>query len=1707
MADSQVRIFVSSPSDLDHERSLIKDIVDGLAQEYLPYFRLQAVLWEEEALTAAQSFQAGLVRPSECELVLVMLWTRLGTPLADDPYGGMTGTEWEFVDAVEGHARTGTPEVLVYKKTRPRLIDITDAAATHEAVADRERLEGFFRTHFFNPDGSFRRAFRQFDSDRALRELVEGQVRKLLNRRISVELGRRPGAGEWRASPFRAGRPYRLADEAVFVGRETETRELLGRLDAGRGVGPGLLLISGRSGVGKSSLVQAGLLPRLVRPFLFAGVAGCRFCLCDCAGPDPLADLARALLAPALLGSALETFGLDQGGLTRLLETEPGVAAAQVQAALGRLGAAGPAAGGAAAGQTRLALILDPLDRLLDTAALESERTQTFARALAALAQSDGVWVIATLRSDYLRHLPHLPDLAGLLDEQTWYALAAPAPARIRQVVEIPARIAGIAYEGETGRGLVELLEAEASGLEHWPLLLEPLLAALYERAAAPGADAPDAAAPDPPGAEVPGTEPTPAAARLTLRIADYRALGGVAGGVRARAEALWARLDAGARAALPRLCRALIALEGGPAARALPRAGDLRVLEADPDCADLVEALAAARLVVIEGVSDPAEQRPCACTEDALLPALARLARETGEEWRARLFPRGAGATLAAVPAADPEWEAGPGGPDGADAPGAALPVRWQDYRPTASLVHRALIDAWAPVRDWLADPANRRDLELRFQISRQARLWKRTDCNREYLLGELGFAAARRFESAYPGELEPVESDFLARSRERLRVQRGRNRLARVLGLTLVALVIAASTAAWWAGAGSRAATLNMHRSELNAANLAIVQGNTPAAVRLALAAGQALPQAAVDTLSRAFSANRLIAMLRVDPAGSQESFSPGFSADGRRVAVRDGAGGAALWTLVENRYVRDHKLADASLPIHAVRILGDREAGAGGSIVGIGTDGVWRLPRGAESGSGSGTDPGSAPESAPGSEPGSGSGTGSGTGPEPAPGSATGGPPTTAPEPAAGPVPAPDWPCGTRAGGFTALDPARRYLALPQPAADGRFGLCLLDLEHPGAPLWNLPLHRKDIRAIAFSPDGRRLVTGSRDGTALLLDTLTGQTLAVLNPTGTLNRPVIRAAFDPHGGQFALTTTDEKVRVYDAAGRETRVLGEVRRGGHRLRVHQSPVRDLAFGGDGRYLIAGDDEGQLVRWDLRDGEHAVLGQHRLAVSRVAVTPASDPRVGEPLILTASPDRTARLWGLQSGREFALYTHDGPITDARFSAEGDRVLTDSDQDGTARLWSVGLVSPLAFRLPLDDHVSHLDLARPPPELDADPRALLIAAGAFDGLVHVWRYDAGAPWAAPVERWRLTGHQGRVRRVAFSPSARRLASAGYDGTTRVWDMVGGGGCALPADPLTPAAPQTLEAPPLPEVYRVLFAPNERWILSTSNHPAHPVRLWDPAACLELPLPAGFSADAARTAAAAVGAGPDGSQFAAAGNDRGELLILRQAPGGQWGPGCRLQVAETPLTDLAFAPGGDLLAGVGEDGHLTLIPLAGDDCGEPRRIKAGAETLSAVRFAPDGAALVTASQGGTARVWDRVGNPIAELRGHQDRLSSAEFSPDGRWISTASRDGALRLWRRPAAAPPSAEGPPVLGSYLVLEADLGAARIARFAPDGNDLAAAYRQNAVVLWRIWDPQPPAPALVDDWGPERARLALIREAVRFSRDNGLDAPVVGD
>ena len=572
MSDDRVKIFVSSPSDVEHERAAVKDVVERLAQEYLPYFQMQAVLWEEEALTADRTFQAGLTQPEDCDIVLVILWTRLGSPLPEEPYRGMTGTEWEFVNAVEASARTGVPEVLVYKKTAPKLVDITDAGVAREAVEDRRRLDEFFRSNFFNEDNTFRRAFRTFDSDASFRELLEVQLRKLLNRRISAERRASAGALHWQGSPFRPGRPFEIGDERVFIGREGEVRALLTRLSSREPGQQGFVLLSGASGSGKTSLLRAGLVPRLTRPFLFEQIATVRCAVVHpgADGPTPLAALAARLTAADVLGDPLAQFGLGAAELERLLTTEPEVAAGQLVSALEQVSKANDSEA-----QARLAVIVDPLEAVFDAA--DPEQLERFAAALRGLADNPRIWVIAAIRGDALHRLIELPALLPLLRADGWTELEPPAPARIRQVVEIPARVAGVDVEsadGSGGHGLVEQIESEASQLRLWAPPVQGVLDEAYRDAARRGGD-------------------------LRLSAAQMRSRGGITGHVLAQADALWQSLDADTRAALPRLCRALIGIDGSIGAQPAINRGDLQTLRADAASCRLLDAMIEARLII----------------------------------------------------------------------------------------------------------------------------------------------------------------------------------------------------------------------------------------------------------------------------------------------------------------------------------------------------------------------------------------------------------------------------------------------------------------------------------------------------------------------------------------------------------------------------------------------------------------------------------------------------------------------------------------------------------------------------------------------------------------------------------------------------------------------------------------------------------------------------------------------------------------------------------------------------------------------------------------------------------------------------------------------------------------------------------------------------------------------------------------------------
>jgi len=1655
MTDKSVRIFVSSPADVDHERAAVKDIVDQLASEYLPYFALRAILWEEEALTADRTFQAGLTQPEDCDIVLVILWTRLGSPLPQEPYRGMTGTEWEFVNAVEASAKTGIPEVLVYKKTTPKLVDITDAALAREAVEDRRRLEDFFRQHFFFDDNSFRRAFRTFDNTTAFRELVSTQLRKLLNRRISAE--RRATAGDlrWQGSPFRPDRPFEISDARIFTGREQEVRALLQRLEQLSTEAASLLLVTGPSGSGKTSLLRAGVLPRLTRPFQFDEIAAVRTCLVDpsAAAAGPTAAIADALRAQPALAEPLASFGLGAAELNRLLSSDPALAAQQISSALKASAPDLTTSGG-----TRLLLLLDPLDSALAQAT--EDQLQTFAAALHALACAASIWVIAILRSDALPALARLTALRPLILRQGWTEIGPPSAARIRQVVEIPARIAGIELDADDlgERELVDHLEADANRLRLWPPLVQPVLDAAYQRAVQ--------------------RQASTAGGGLRLSSRDYLAAGGIDGHLLTRAAAVWAELEPDARAAMPRLCRALISVEGGVTGRPANRYGSLDLLRQDPACAKLLQRLIETRLLIAEGLRDPSLDISCEPPDYRLSAELASIWRQTREDWRARLYRlRRWWPQPAATGAPAPDASTNPN----ADAVPEQQEEDWSQYRAVVSFSHPVLLTLWEPVRDWLAIAANRQLVARRFQLDRQAQLWKRTNCNREYLLRDAGSAEAEALRATYADELEPLEREFIAQSKAHLAFQRRRGRLVRALGAVLAALMLISAISAGLAYRAYADAQANLSRSKLNEANLSITRGNTPQAVDLALSAGIDLPARAVQTLGLAFSSNRMIAMAAAPSPSPNQPRIPAFNDQGSHFAGFLPSGAATLFELHKGRFEPVQALADAELGLHTLIF------GTGTQVFGIGSRGLWRLPASAAA--------------------------------------------------------EPDYACGTPPGFSLALDPERQRLALSRDQDQDQQAVCLVDLNQPGRIIFDKLLEDGAIRSLSFAPDGQALLTAASHGRARLIDLNSGAIRLSLPADGPIGRPFDRAVFDASGERIAIAAADERIRLYRSSGEPLAELSSARIGGRELSMHRSAIRDLAFDPSGIFLVAADDEGQIVRWTLSDDspntpdqaqrfdQAVVLNSHRLsAVTLRIVEPPASAQFNEGLVLSASLDGTAKLTGLQTGKSIAVLGHDAAINTAGFQANGERVATVSLRDGTARLWSVTPISQLAYRLRHPDHVWSVETATAPPGIARGTNSLLLATAGFDGGVRVWRYTRDDSSTGP-ELWAEFLDEASMRparQVRFSPSGRRLVSAHNDGRARIADLLSKRiDCQL----------QVTESK-LGEVYNALFSPDGRWILTTSDDPVAPVRAFSTETCEALET--GNALQHGRTPIdAAVLLQTDRGTVIATGDEAGMLRLSEHSQAGHWRPLCQTEVGIGAIGDLAFSQDGRQIAIAGDADRAAIIRLnlptaelnardhqngtdalasstligkananatgqattTASGCGQIQPLDGHSGRVYSIAFAPDGKQILTASLDKTARLWSPKGEAIAVLVGHQDRIYRADFSPDGEWILTGSRDGSIRIWKRPRRTGHQVQQ---LSTFSPLEADAGGVANAVFSPDGHYVAGAYWENAAILWRLWaEDGEVIGSESEDWGPDRSALALVQEAYRFRRDNRVAKP----
>jgi len=556
-------------------------MVRHLHQQFAPHVDLQAVMWEREPLLASHHFQELITPPHDTDIVVVILWSRLGTTLPRDKYTGplsggeVSGTEWEFEDALKSYRERDTPEILMYRKTPEPTVSLGDTNAARERLEQKERVDAFFRKWFADPDrGNPTAASRAFADATQFAEMLEDHLRSLAARRVDGTPSR--DGQRTNRNPYRGLRSFELEDAVFFFGRtraRNELREVLARRIQS---GQAFVLVFGASGSGKSSLIKAGLLADLALPGMIGRVALLRHGVLrpsDCGG-QPIEALTAAMIerSTALPELAHAPFDYDVQSLADLLRDAPAHAVPPIRQALGE---AGRAAGLSEAGEARLVIVVDQLEELFTQEQLPGSEREIFVTALEALAKSGLVWVVATMRSDFFDRLETLPALAALSAEGR-YLLLPPNQAEIGQIIRQPGSEAGLRFETDPAHseGLDDvILHATARAAGALPLL-SFLLDQLWRRRTA----------------------------EATLTFAAYNDLSGLEGAIGHRAEEVFRDQPDAVRNELVPLLRALVTVSSGTVTS---RSAPLAQFPAGSPGRTLVDAFLdpTARLLVADGM------------------------------------------------------------------------------------------------------------------------------------------------------------------------------------------------------------------------------------------------------------------------------------------------------------------------------------------------------------------------------------------------------------------------------------------------------------------------------------------------------------------------------------------------------------------------------------------------------------------------------------------------------------------------------------------------------------------------------------------------------------------------------------------------------------------------------------------------------------------------------------------------------------------------------------------------------------------------------------------------------------------------------------------------------------------------------------------------------------------------------------------------
>ena len=617
-----------------------------------------------------------------------------------------------------------------------------------------------------------------------------------------------------------------------------------------------------------------------------------------------------------------------------------------------------------------------------------------------------------------------------------------------------------------------------------------------------------------------------------------------------------------------------------------------------------------------------------------------------------------------------------------------------------------------------------------------------------------------------------------------------------------------------------------------------------------------------------------------------------------------------------------------------------------------------------------------------------------------------------------------------------------------------------------------------HADRVNAVAYSPDGTRLASASRDGTARVWDLGTGRELCTYrghdnqpeDPSKDTNKlRVADVVFAPDGKTVA-SADGNQVHLWDpATGTQLKVLLT-------LEKTDKPIKALAYSPDGKSLAVGGEDGVVRVVEAATGKETFAsGARAIRIEKVAfsrdgkLVAAVDsggalavyaPGAGNPIamqptsvvegggdalgvsftpdgggIFTCGKDHKARLVAAPAPAGGAAPTA-GPATRLReflghteqvqclaLSSDGKFLVTGS-RDRSVREWEVSTGKQIRSFQGHREEVTAVAIR---------PDGKQVASASADGAMRVWDLSAADEHRA------LTEAADALWAVAISPDGNRVAAAGADKTVRVYDARSG---KLEAELAGHAAPVTSLA----------FLADDRLASAGGDRV---VKVWDVAGKKAARELAGH-----QSAVLALAASPDGRLLVSGGADKKVLGWTPDSDKPAWA-----WAGRSAICGVAVRKGGRHVAVGIADGGLAVLDVSS---GTPRELfaqSAHVAGVASVAYSPDGGRVATVGGDGAVRVWtvaDAGGLlPLARFEGQPkpgsstgfSPLSGVAFSPDGRFLASVGADAVVRIWDVQTKQ-----------EIRGLRGATDWATAVAFGPDGRLLASAGVDKAVRLFEL-------------------------------------------